>query len=225
MARRIRATLRDDRGFTLSELIVVGVITTIILMTITGMYLSTIQAERTVNALSETTNAAQLTARSIDYGVRNGVILRPLEPGTDGGQLLVVCTAGADAQDVEHKWQAWYYSPSGEGEIRTRTFPKDAAPDVPTAAEFAQWTLLVAGVQPLRDGPLTTPDGDPTIFAVASDDPDAPDAELSKVSIKFFATGRGAGSDSIDSATIDFASRLAPHPSYSPSAEPKEPCT
>lgn len=215
--RRRLDRLRDDRGFTLSELIVVGVVTTIILMAVGGMYLSTVQAERTISALSETTTSAQLAARSVDYGVRNGVVLRPLQEGPDDGQLLSVCTAGAGTAGAIYKWQAWYYSPGGGGQIRTRTFDKDAAPSVPDAGELAGWTLLLSGVERRPDPSAPSGDGLP-VFSVESDDPDSTTAELAKVSTRFFATGGGA-----DSATIDFTSRLAPHPVYSPS-EP-EPCT
>lgn len=215
--RRPLDTLRDDRGFTLSEVIVVGVVTTIILMAIGGMYLSTLQAERTISALSETTTSAQLAARSIDYGVRNGVVLQPLQEGTDGGQLLAVCTAGAATGAPVYKWQAWYYSPADGGEIRTRTFDNDTAPSTPDADELATWTLLLSGVEHRPDASDPSGEGLP-VFSVESDDPDDATAELVKVSTRFFTTGGGA-----DSATIDFASRLAPHPVYTPS-EP-EPCT
>lgn len=216
-ARRAVDRLRDDRGFTLSELIVVGVVTTIILMAIGGMYLSTLRAERTITALSETTTSAQLAARSIDYGVRNGVILRPLHDGADGGQLLAVCTAGAGEGVPVYTWQAWYYSPADGGQIRMRTFDKDAAPAVPSATELAGWTLLLSGVERRPDAAAPSGDGLP-VFSVESDDPDSDTAELVEVSTRFFTTGGGA-----DSATIDFTSRLAPHPVYSAS-EP-EPCT
>jgi type II secretory pathway pseudopilin PulG len=215
--RRLLDRARDDRGYTLSEVIVVGVVTSIILMAIGGMYLSTVQAERTISALSETTTSAQLAARSVDYGVRNGVILLPLQDGTDGGQMVVACTTGADPKTLDHKWQAWYYSPANGGEIRTRTFGNSAAPSVPDADELETWTLLLAGVE-RRPDPNVPPGDDLPVFSVTSDDPADPSAELVEVSLTFFTTGGGA-----NSTTIDFASRLAPHPAYS-SSEP-EPCT
>lgn len=198
MIARLRARLRDDRGFTLSEMIIVGLITTIILLAIGGMYISTVRAQQTISVLTETTNSAQLSARSIDAGVRNGVALRPIETGADGGQLLVVCTVGA-SDAITHRWQAWYYSPENGGELRARTADPGTPPAVPDADELAGWTLLLSGVQPL--------DGATTIFAIDGDDE-------SLVSVRFFTSG-----DDTNSATIDFTTHLAPRPSTASESE------
>lgn len=199
MNRRLRVRLPDERGITLAETLVVSLITVLVLMAAGGMYISTLQAQRTVGELSESANSAQLVARSIDTGVRNAVIVKPIVSGPDGGQLLVVCSAGADPATPSYTWKAWYYSPDDEGELRTRTFSSTAAPTAaPSSAALASWTLLLAGVEPRGAGD--------TVFGIDTD---------SRVSIRFSSTG-----GDLDSTTIDFASNPAPHPTYAPGSEP-----
>jgi len=195
----IKRALHDDRGMTLPELIVASLVTVLVLIAAGGMYISTLQAQRTVSALSESATSAQLVARSIDAGVRNAVIVKPIVTGADGGQLLVVCSAGADPDSIGYAWRAWYYSPTGDGELRTKTFSGSSAPTAPTASALAGWSLLLRGV---------TADGSGgTVFGI--------DPGTSRVSIRFTSVG-----DDTDSTTIDFASNPAPHPSYAPGSEP-----
>ena len=199
MIARFRARiLRDDAGLTLVEMIVVMLVTSVILLAIGGMYISTLQAQKTVSSLTGTTNSAQLVARSIDDGIRNGVEIRPLTAGADGGQLLLVCTAGANAA-IDYTWQAWYYSPTGEGELRTKSFPKTAAPAAPNATNLSTWTLLVSGVNPRG--------ASAKVFTL--------DTDLTKATVQFATFG-----EDTDSATIDFSTHLAPHPTYAPGSEP-----
>lgn len=193
---------RDERGVTMVEMIVVMLITSVILLAIGSMYISTLQVQRTVVALSESTNAAQLVARSVDDGVRNGVELRPLGTGTDGGQLLVVCTAGAQ-ENLDHAWQAWYWSPTDTGTLRTKTFPAGLPPAVPTASALATWTLLLTNVEPQGAGGV-----------VFTTDPALPGA----VAVQFSTFG-----DDTTSTTIDFTTHLAPHPT--PASPSEEPCS
>jgi len=190
---------RDDRGVTMAEMLVVMLITGMILIAVGAMYISTLQVQKTVVALTGSTNSAQLVASSVDKGVRNGVQLLPIETGTDGGQLLVVCTAGG-TEPITYRWQAWYYSPLGTGTLRTTTFGQGLPPVVPDAEALATWTLLLADIEPRGAGG--------TVFSV-----DADDAE--RIDIQFSTFG-----DDTDSTTIDFATHLAPHPEYAPGSEP-----
>lgn len=193
--------LRGDDGFTLPELIIVGIITTLVLVAVGGMYISTLRAERIVNDLSETTTSAQLVARSIDNGVRNGVELTPVAVAPNSGQMFAVCTAGA-GEAVEYVWRAWYFGTSGDGEVRTRDFPSDAKPVSPSSADLATWTLLLTGVAPRS--------GSTSVFTV-----DGPSQNVATVA---FDT-KGGRTDTA-SATIEFAAHLAPHPTYAPGSEP-----
>jgi hypothetical protein len=205
MIRCLHRIIRDERGLTLPELIVVSLVTTMLLIAVGGIYLSTIRVQRTVSALTGSANSAQLLVRSVDTGVRNGVKLLPIAVGGDGGQLLAVCTVGADEGNVnEYFWQAWYYSPEGEGQVRTQRFDPTAPPAVPTAAQLAQWTQLLDGLEPLLVDPATPTAAPDRIF----------DVNNSTVAIGFYALGENA-----DSATIELATHLAPHPSAAPGSE------
>lgn len=199
IAARLRRAIGDDRGITLAEMIVVMLVTSIILITVGSMYISTLHVEKTVVALSDTTNSAQLVARSIDEGIRNGVQIRPLASGGDGGQLLVTCTAGGAAA-ITYTWQAWYYSPTGDGTLRTRSFASGLPPVVPDAATLQTWTLLLTNIEPRGAAG--------TVFTL---DP----GDDTKVTTQFSTFG-----DDTDSTTIDFVTHLAPHPTYAPGSEP-----
>lgn len=200
MSQRLISAARDERGVTMVEMLVVMLITGMILIAIGGMFISTLQVQRTVLALSEATNTAQLVARSVDDGVRNGVELRPVGTGTDGGQLLVVCTASASSATAKYSWQAWYWSPLGGGSLRTRIFDPGPPPVVPDATTLASWTLLLTNV---------TPYGAATVFSVDPARPGAVDVHFSTF-----------GDDDTDATTIQFQTHLAPHPTYAPGTEP-----
>ncbi len=198
MKPRLATRIADDSGITLAEVIVVSLVTVLILIAAGGMYISTVQTQRTVSELSESADSAQLVARSIDMGVRNAVIVKPLAAGADGGQLLVVCSAGS-AATVTYSWKAWYYSPAGNGQLRTKSFASTAAPTVPSASALAGWTLLLDGVKSGGSGG--------TVFAV--------DPDTSRVSIRFSSVGGDT-----DSTTIKFATNPAPHPTFATGSEP-----
>jgi len=198
IARLRERFVRDDAGVTLPEMIVVMLVTSVILLAIGGMYLSTLQAQKTVSSLTGTTNSAQLVSRSIDDGIRNGVEIRALASGADGGQMLLVCTAGSKAA-IDYAWQAWYYSPTGDGELRTKTFPKNSAPSAPNAASLASWTLLISNVK--AQGPSST------VFTLNGD--------KNKATVQFSTFG-----EDTDSATIEFSTHLSPHPTYASGSEP-----
>lgn len=214
VSSRTRRVIRDDAGMTLPEVIIVSLITTLVLIAVGGMYISTVRTERVISNLTGSTSSAQLIARSIDAGVRNGVLVRPITSGGDGGQLLLVCSASADptvnvddVDDLEYRWRAWYYSPHGDGEIRERTFASDAAPVAPTLDELDEWTLLLSGVTPRI--------GDDEVFAV--------DTDARLVTVDFSALSPAqVGGEAVNSATIQFDTTLAPLPAP---AAGSEPCT
>lgn len=193
--------IRSDDGLTLPELLVVSIVTTMLLIAVGGIYISTLTAQRTVSQLTQGSNSAQLVARSIDSGVRNAVFFggTPVRTDASGNQLLVACTAGS-ATPIQYSWTAWYYSPSGRGELRMHQFAANAEPGMPTATAASGWTLLLTGVSPRGAGGA--------VFGFDA-------AKPSEVSIHFAAVGENA-----DSASIDFSSHLAPAPTYAPGTEP-----
>jgi Tfp pilus assembly protein PilW len=183
---RLRRRASDDAGLTLSELLVVALLTSLVLAAVGGIYVSTVVAQTTVEGITGASNDGQLVARSIDSAVRNGSEYQ-ITDSTDG-QLLVVRSADADAT-MGWFCQAWYYSSADGGSIRTTRTPDGAAIVMPTTAELATWSLLVSGV--------TTTAGT-GIFA--------PDAGIDTVvSVQFETTADGD-----DSTTIQFSTPLMP---------------
>jgi Tfp pilus assembly protein PilW len=184
---RLRRRASDDAGLTLSELLVVALLTSLVLAAVGGIYVSTVVAQTTVEGITGASNGGQLVARSIDSAVRNGSEYQITDDG--GGQLLVVRSADADADDLGWFCQAWYYTPAHGGSIRSTTTSDGIAIAMPTTAELETWSLLVSGVTSTAGtGIFAT---DPGIDTV--------------VSIQFETTADGD-----DSTTIQFSTPLMP---------------
>jgi prepilin-type N-terminal cleavage/methylation domain-containing protein len=144
MMNRLLRRLREDAGFTMIELIVVCALLGAVMAAVGGMYISTLKAERQVSGDTTAANDAQLAARAIDDAMRNGSSFYVTD-GFDGGQLLVVRTAGAGSS-VDWSCAAWYYSPENGGEIRTEVQPDGSNIGLPGNTELPGWTLLVSGL-------------------------------------------------------------------------------
>jgi Tfp pilus assembly protein PilW len=183
---RLRRRASDDAGFTLAELIVVGLLTSLVLTAVGGIYISTIVAQRTVDGITGASNGGQLVARSIDSAVRNGSEYQITDSAS--GQLLVVRSADADST-MGWFCQAWYYSSASGGSIRSTTTADGTAIGMPTATGLADWTLLASGV---------TSTAGTGIFAT---DPDIDTV----VRVQFETTADGD-----DSTTIQFSTPLMP---------------
>jgi type II secretory pathway pseudopilin PulG len=143
--RRVRHLVSDQSGFTLMEVIVSALLVTLVLAAVAGIYLSTVNTQQTVSGVTGSSNDAQLAARTIDTALRNGSSYE-ITAGSDGGQLLVVRSAGSDAVLAWH-CIAWYFSPLDGGSIRMSREADGTAIAVPSAATLATWTLLAAGVE------------------------------------------------------------------------------
>lgn len=135
----------SERGFTLVELLIYGMLLIIVLAIVGSMLASETTTSKTVNAVTTASTAAQLAANSVGKGIRNSSDFNLTTPtGTD--QLLVARTAQGGAT-ISWVCAAWYYSAAGGGTIRYTT-STTAIPAVPTAAALAGWTLLDSGVAP-----------------------------------------------------------------------------
>lgn len=183
---RIRRRLASDQGVTLAEVSVTALLVGLVLATLAGIYLSTVTAQQSVSAATGAANDGQLAARSIDAAVRNGSSYE-ITPGADGGQLLVVRSAGADAV-IDWHCAAWYYSPLEGGSIRTTIQADGTAIPVPTTATLATWTLLAQGVDAPGDIAFTE------------------DAGNDRLLLTEFTTT----TDELDATTIRFTSALSP---------------
>jgi len=137
--------LHSERGFTLVELLVYGMLLVLVLAIVGSMLASMSTTSKAVNSVTAASTAAQLVADSVERGIRNSSDFHLTTPaGTD--QLLVARTAQAGAT-VTWLCAAWYYSPAAGGTIRYTT-STTAIPAIPTAANLANWTLLDTGVAP-----------------------------------------------------------------------------
>ncbi|MGX5682077.1 PulJ/GspJ family protein [Schumannella luteola] len=134
---------RSDSGLTLVELMVAGLILSVVLIAIGSITVGILAAQQTVAAVTQTTTAAQASASLIATGVRNASDVRLTTPtGTD--QLLIVRTAGSDAT-LTWTCRAWYYSATA-GTIRSTS--SSSRITAPTAQQLASWKTVVTDVVP-----------------------------------------------------------------------------
>jgi prepilin-type N-terminal cleavage/methylation domain-containing protein len=145
MIARLRTRLRDDRGFSLIEMLVSSALFAMIVGGIIGVILVTVNAQRTVSIVSESTTEAQLVANEIDARIRNSSEFQVTTSGTT--QLVVARVAGSGAT-LTWRCYAWYYSATDGGVIRMTTTTPGTEISMPTAAQVASWTLLLSGVVP-----------------------------------------------------------------------------
>jgi Tfp pilus assembly protein PilW len=183
---RLRRRASDDAGLTLVELLVVALLTSLVMAAVGGIYISTVVAQRTVEGITGASNGGQLVARSIDSAVRNGSEYQITASAS--GQLLVVRSADTDAT-MGWFCEAWYYTSTDGGSIRSTRTPDGTAIGMPTAAELATWSLLVSGVTTTAGTGIFAPD---------------PDVDT-VVRVEFETTTEGD-----DSTTIQFSTPLMP---------------
>jgi Tfp pilus assembly protein PilW len=134
----------SEHGFTLIELLLYSMLLLLVLAIAGAMIGSTTTTSKTVDSITKASTAGQLTAESIERGIRNSSdFLLTTPSGTD--QMLVARTVqgGATANWV---CAAWYYS-AATGSIRYTT--SATAIPTPTASGLAAWTLLAQTVSPV----------------------------------------------------------------------------
>ncbi|MCU1585290.1 MAG: Prepilin-type N-terminal cleavage/methylation protein [Microbacteriaceae bacterium] len=134
----------SERGFTLVELLIYSMLLILVLAIVGAMIASTTSTSKIVTSMSKASAAGQLTAESIERGIRNSSDFLLTSPsGTD--QMLVARTVQGAATAT---WvcAAWYYSAT-KGTIRYTTSPTAIA--APTASGLAAWTLLDPAVSPV----------------------------------------------------------------------------
>lgn len=165
----------DDRGLTLVELIVASSLLSLVLVVVGGMFVSLVNAERTVTPQSQGTTAAQLTATSIGSGIRNSSEFRITNVGSD--QLLVARVAGND-DAIAWSCRAWYYSAAGDGEIRTTTTADGSAIAAPSTSQLATWTQLIEGVSPPTGLSVFTAAGAALVVSFDADAGDSPSVAI-----------------------------------------------
>lgn len=141
----MRRLIKNDEGFTLSELAVYGALLGIVLTTAAGILISGSIAERTVRVAVGASTESQLVADSIETGVRNssGYALSAPSAGT---QLLRARVAQGTT-GVVWNCAAWYYTPNlSNGSIWYKA--SSSAILNPTTGNIATWTMLADDVKP-----------------------------------------------------------------------------
>lgn len=142
MIRQTQRPSREgsERGFTLIELLVYGVLLSIALVAISGVFIGMITTQQRVTASTATTSAAQVTANAITTAIRDSAGFTITTPtGTD--QLLQIRTAQT-SNTVDWQCQAWYYSASA-GTLRYTT-----SSTAISTSNLSSWTVLLTGVSP-----------------------------------------------------------------------------
>ncbi len=136
-----------DEGFTLVELMVYFSLLVVVMLIVGGIFINSVNAERTVRGVNDSTNQGQLVAQSVTNGVRNSSNIQLTTP-VAGAQLLITRSVGSAATPA---WtcNAWYFA---NGEIRTKQSATSIA--VPTATELATWTLLDRSVKVNGSNPV-----------------------------------------------------------------------
>ena len=145
--------MKSERGFTLIELMVAGMLSVVVLILVGGMLINSMKAERVVRDATSASNAGQLVATSITRGVRNSSALNLSAP-VPGAQLLLARVSGTSADASAFVCQAWYFA--GD-EIRMTVSPTAIVP--PTPAQLATWTLVADGVVQVSGSPVFTLNG------------------------------------------------------------------
>jgi len=170
LLKRLRS---DDSGFTLPELVMYSLLLTIVLAVAAGIMMSGTIAERTVRTVFGASTAGQLTADSIETGVRNSSGWALSAP-TPTSQLLVARVAQGTTT-LQWNCAAWYYSPTIDGgSIWYKTQP--GLITTPTTAALKTWSRLAEGVKPAAGTKVFSISGDQLVFAfdvAAGDDPPA----------------------------------------------------
>jgi len=140
-----------ESGFTLVELIVYVSLLGIIITVVSGIFLSSLSAEKSVRTVVQATSLGQVAAQSVQAGIRNSSDFR-LQSYSNNDQLVRARVAGSDSA-LTYGCAAWYYS-AADRTIRHKTSATAIAP--PTAAQLATWLLLVDGVVPATTTPVST---------------------------------------------------------------------
>ena len=137
----------SDDGFTLVELLIYIGLSVVVLLIVGGIFIISVNAERTVPGVNSATNTGQLVAQSVTNGVRNSSNISLTTPSS-GTQLLMTRSVGSATTPV---WScnAWHF---GSGEIRWKQ--SATAITTPTAAQLATWTVLNADVKVSGTAPV-----------------------------------------------------------------------
>lgn len=139
---------RDERGFTLVELMISTGLTIIVLVITGGILISGLRTQEIARTVTDASNTAQQIVHSVQSGVKNASAITVTSNTTTGTQLLLVRTVSSDPNSTAPSCQAWYYTPSNGGAVYTNKTTPATAITLPTGGPQGTWTILGTGVSP-----------------------------------------------------------------------------
>jgi hypothetical protein len=149
---------------------VYSVLLIVVLGIIGALFISMSRTETTVRNVVGAGNQGQVTADSIENGIRNASAYVVSSP-TATTQLLMARVAQGGAA-ITWKCEAWLFDSTNGGSIRF--YGSDAAITAPSTTTAATWTLLASNVVPVTGTTIFAANGDTLSIAfitVAGTDP------------------------------------------------------
>lgn len=142
-ARMPRLALRDDRGFSLVELLIASALFGVVITIVASVVISAINADRAVRDVTGSTTDGQLAVNVIEQTVRNSTAVQ-VAPVSGGESVTVLLrtTAGGAA-----RCHAFFYDDT-LGQILQRSSTTAITAPTPGAAG-SEWTVVGAGIEPI----------------------------------------------------------------------------
>ena len=179
------ASKKDQQGFSLVELIVYTLISSMLLTVVASVFISLYSVQEDVLQSGKSAGELQLVAASINYGVRNSTAVSLSE--TAAGQLLLAETlTGAD--EAVTLCQAWWFDGESMSMFSSSGPTRES---LPTTASTNGWILLSDGIDALEEAPLFAQIGNTVEFSMKSTN-----AQGIVTEIKSRISGRGQYSES-----------------------------
>lgn len=145
---RILTFKKDQRGFTLVELMISTGLTVIVLVIAGGVLISGLRTQEIARSVTNAANTAQQIVHSVQTGVKNASAITVNSDPVTGTQLLLVRTVSSDPASTAPSCQAWYYTPANGGAVYTKKTTPATAITLPTGGPQGIWTILGSGVSP-----------------------------------------------------------------------------
>lgn len=152
MIRAIRNRLRSDAGISMAELLVYSLLLGGVMVMVGSLLLNSLRTQDTVTSVVDATTAAQLSARSIEQGIRNSSTFKLTTVNTSDQLLL----ARVSESDGTWTCQAWYYSNAND-DIRYMQSATIIPATAWSTAGLKDWALLADGVQPAASAAASAP--------------------------------------------------------------------
>lgn len=138
-----RLAPRDDRGFSLVELLIASALFGVVITIVASVVISAINADRAVRDVTGSTTDGQLAVNVIEQTVRNSTAIQVATvSGSESVTVLLRTTAGGAA-----RCHAFFYDDT-LGQILQRSSTTAITAPTPGAAG-SEWTVVSAGIEPI----------------------------------------------------------------------------